>query len=891
MTTLDNKALTNPEDSSAKLDNYSHEKSPSVQPIQRKPVSTDNSLTKPSVSLKQQDSHVQAFSIDRDCLNVPATAAKTLNLRDPKSPSDLSASASALEKSAQEAKKFPEPRPTRTSSLRARISTGNLTTNTKVVGFTDFTTIKEASGISEQGTLRIPSDSRSHSKSPSLAAAPGKKSSLGSVRANRAPAKLVAGSRRPAIPHRPSSRSSFRGDAHDQNATEGTYPPSRNAPGVPASKIYESETAKGPKEQSEAAAPERRRSSIPLPRGAVRSILDHGEGGADVTKLAPTVVADLKHRPRKGYNVYEDRQSAIRGATVASAVSDAPSKRKQGQEPLSKVKKAEDNPTLEAVSESPRSSYQIKRLSMTSPEHGPTLRISPSAERLIMGKDTEMENQQNLKMKQNKDLRRTVVTSELRKTATDAKFSSECVRHVERPHTTPSLLQSRSRVYIMDDDFEQEEKSTATNQGLPTSRLDLECPGPKTTESSSNEDPFFDAESHLPQNGSATVETRPTVAVLGVGVDASLETPMDVQQIISVDEASWISPMPKKVSNLRLSDAMPVTPAFLPASMLEHVRNSAPAENLADLAHTTQRVQSSLAAKHDSAIVPEKLLPMPEHPVQDRPSASPGDFPPRSSSRVQAYDHAVDALINNNSPALPTDAGHRSSKDFRTRQNRLGEEAGWGSEQIDLTKPNAKRDSDKFQGTYSKGVLSNFRGLFHKRSGDTPELRSSFKETRKCKGKVSITSNGSPFPRISEVHPIHRPTLTSTSKSRAAVTVDKKTPLRPFESPSRNNNTSDLIPAFQSPVPVASLNATALAMQLIHSANLETSDLRKERLLALSQILVETITHAGDAEKAMEEAKHAARRAEVSYVLCQKDVDNVAKVVENWERHSGDGRL
>ena len=883
-------ALANLKNSSTTIKVSPTKKSCSVQSIQRKPVSTEEPFENPSVS--PQNPHVKASSTARD--GPKASAAEFTTLMPP---SDLSASASALEKYAQESKKFPEPRPTRTSSLRARISSGNLTTSAKVVGFTDFTTIKEDSGITEQGTLWIPSDSRSHSKSPSMSTAPGKKPSLGPVRPNRAPAKFVAGSRRQTIPHRPSSRGSIRVDANDRTTADGTCPPSRNAPDVPASKICEPELGKGPKEQSELVAPERRRSSIPIFRGAARNVVDHGEGEADMIKLAPTVSADSKHHPRKGSNFFEDRKSATPGATLASVVSDASLKRKQGQKPLSWGKKAEESPMLEAVSESPRSSYQIKRLSMTSPEHGPTLRISPSAERLIMGKDTEKENQQNLKKKQSKDLRRTVVTNELRKTVMDAEVNSGSRKHDGRPHTSASHIQTRSRVYIMDDEVEpKKEESTATKHALPTNHLDPEFPGHRNTESSNNEDPFFDAQSHLSRRGSATVETCPAGAVVNVGDDASVKTSKDVQHMISMDEASWISPMPKKVSSISLSDAMPVTPAFLPASMLEHVRNSVLTESLADLTHTIERAQSSLEAKLDDAIVPKELLSTPEHFDQDRPSTSHGDFPPRSSSRVPAPDYTTNVLTNTSSPVSPTEAGKSLSIDFSTRQNKLGEEFGWGSEQLDFSNPNAKRDSlaresNKSQGSYSKGVLSNFRDIFHKRSGDTPELRSSIKATKKGKGKVSITSHGSPFPPMSEVHPIHRPTLASTSKSRAAVAIDKKTPLLSYESPGRNNTISNATPAFQSPIPSEICTTTSLAMQVIDSARLETSTPKREKLLELGKIMVDTLAQAREAEKAMEEAKQAARRAEVSYVLCKKSVSDLAKFVENWDKHSRVGRL
>lgn len=872
--------MANSEDSPANIELNPTEKFSSVQSIQRKPSSTKESVIDPSVSLKKQNSHVRVSSTACDDSNASATAATSLLMSDPELPSDLSASASALEKSAQESKKFPEPHPTRTSSLRARISTGNLTTNAKVVGFTDFTTIKEGSGITEQGTLRITSDSSTRAKTSSHSAVPGKKPSTSPARVNRAPTKFITTSRRPAVLHQPSSRGNLRGDAHDRNTADGTSPPSRNAPNIPTSKICDAEIAKESKEQLESATSEQRRSSIPLFRGAVRSIADHGGDESEIVKCGPKPAADCKHHSRKGLSVFEDRKSATSGAKVAPIVSNAPSKQKQRQETLSRVKKSEESPILECVGESPRASYQIKRLSVTSPEHGPTLRISSSAERLIMGKDTDKEIQADLKKKQSKDLRRTVITKELRKTATDIELNSQSRMHHERPHTSGSLRQSRSRIYIMDDEVEQKEgESAAIRHALPTNNLDLEFAGRKPTEPLRNEDPFFDARSQISHNGSAIIETYPTTSASG-GVGASVETPMDVQHIIPMEEASWISPMPKKISGTRLSDATPVNPAFLPTSMLEHVRNSAQTESLDGLTHMT----------------PKELLSAPEHHDQDHPSTSPGDFPPRSSSRVQAPDYTVTALANNSCPALPTDTGKRLSDDFRTRQNKLGKKSGCGSEQLDLTDMNAKRDSaaresNKSQGAYSRGVFSNIRGLFHKRSLDASGLKPSVKATKTGKGRISINSNGSPFPPMSQVHSIHRPTLTSTPKSRAAMAIDKKSPLRSHGSPKSNNTTSDATPAFESPVPTEMCTTTALAMRIINSASLETSSPRRETLFELSQALVDMLARAREAEKAMLEAKHAARMAELSHVRCQRSVSDVVECVERWERNSGGGGL
>lgn len=71
-------------------------------------------------------------------------------------------------------------------------------------------------------------------------------------------------------------------------------------------------------------------------------------------------------------------------------------------------------------------------------------------------------------------------------------------------------------------------------------------------------------------------------------------------------------------------------------------------------------------------------------------------------------------------------------------------------------------------------------------------------------------------------------------------------------------------------------------MQLLESARNERSSPKKERLLEMGKIMVDAITQARDAERAMEEAKQAARKAEVSAMACRKTLGEVERVVKAW---------
>ena len=274
----------------------------------------------------------------------------------------------------------------------------------------------------------------------------------------------------------------------------------------------------------------------------------------------------------------------------------------------------------------------------------------------------------------------------------------------------------------------------------------------------------------------------------------------------------------------------------------------------------------------------------PEHSNGAAGSGYSGSLPPRSSSRTTHPDF----VGNKHSPTSPLGNKEIVPKEFTDRQNRLGSLRGHATSQIDLKDPVAKRDStrnsvaresNKSQASMTKGMLHNIKGLFHKRSSDET-FGSLTKNGKKKKRKASVSSNGSPFPPISEVHPVHRPTLSSVRRSKAN---GAKTPLQEL------STTAPPPPPLNSPSPAERATTPPMAMQLLDSARKEQSSPKKERLLELGKILVDAITQAREAEKALEEAKHAARKAEVSYELCKRSVHDVKKVVDEWRDEMAKG--
>lgn len=412
--------------------------------------------------------------------------------------------------------------------------------------------------------------------------------------------------------------------------------------------------------------------------------------------------------------------------------------------------------------------------------------------------------------------------------------------------------------------------------------------------STSFNDPFFDASSQLqasPDKG----------------------TDVDGQEPNGNGKDSW-NPLLGEISGV-MSDEIPVTTGFLP--MDSHIEDgiqsgcklsdeASPFEDTAIAARDfgkeskqngfqTDDNQSSeespfedaAVAARDSGKEPKNheddacVIHLPSTPEQRPPKKAPNSdsHPPRSSSRMAHLDFTT----AKNSPVSPLSAGEppqtppedkEKPQDFAHRQNNLGSLRGHGTSQVDLSNHASKRDStaresSKSQASASKGSLAIFRGLFHKRSSENEPLKSG----KKVKSRATINpASGSPFPPISEVHPIHRPTLASLARS-AASNPRPSTATRPA---------TPATPSPFSPLPTETSTSTHLAMELLDLSRKERSSPKKEKLLQLGSIMVEGITQARNAEKAMEEAKQAARRAEVAHALCKKSLAEVTRCVEVW---------
>ncbi|KAL8717550.1 MAG: hypothetical protein Q9225_005215 [Loekoesia sp. 1 TL-2023] len=827
-------------------------KVPSMYKIQRKEISASD-LREKYIQTSPAERH-KKDDTDPATDDTP-TNSGTITQVESKLAHRLSAGAAAVEKSASEGKSIKEPRQTRTSSLRARISAGQVIRDSpnKVLGFTDFTVEKEPSTKASSENLGSSVGFRARS-SNSFSKAFAKKPSRESLGGNRAPAQFVAGSRRPAA-RRPSSRNSLRSDS--RASSPAFLEPSRPAPPVPTAKT--STTS--------------RKSSIPIARSTISATMskEHSENSSND---APTSMQSIETEES-----LDNELEIVEGRSNAAIEQHDYSSSTAGQ--------SGQHAGLESIEESPKSTFRSKRLSTNPSALGPTLKISSSANRLIMGTEESNKENQPLAKRKSKDLFRAAVTNEYRNITKGKNTTSGQNKTSSRPLSNQGFPENRSRS-DSPSNVHRVKKVKSVEMGSVPSTLEQkseltghEAEGKsKHDDAPAVEDPFFDnlAKHHSRPQGNGEEELVATGAPNGTST------------------ASVVSPV--KDSPTAISDAMPVVSAFLPETLQEHVNKShvvlEPAR--VDEVKARKAEHCALIIDTDLQSISKKDAPSTPQPgSKSDGSPSSDSFPPRSSSRMKHPDYTINGSTKSASASPIDRAAAQLQQEISAAQpaeatvteaensHQLLQTDSWASHReiasqtiladIGRKRDSTARESEKSQGSMSKGLMSNFRGLFHKRTSDISET-SVASSTKKGGKRPTVTAHGSPFPSMSNIHPIHRPTHASINRASA-------TSQRPGSHRTVITSPGNL--AVPSPIPSDVSITTTLAMQILDSVRRESSSPKKERLLELGKLMVDTITQARDAEKAMEEAKQAARKAELAHALCKKSVSDVANMVRDWK--------
>lgn len=803
--------------------------------------------------------------------------------------SELSAGAAAIEKAAHETKSIGQPRQTRTSSLRARLSAGKVVkgdpaAKTKVMGFTDFTAVDAVLGKTSKDNLRDPEGARARPQRQSVTNLNRKQLSEAPLRANRAPAQFVGGSRRP-MSHRPSSRGSVRNEPRATTPIPTTQPPTQPMPAIPLSSELPEPTKILNFEVSNNAEP--KRSSIPIFRHTVSNMVFPAEDEKLPTNKKQEDSFQVRDISRNKFEIFEDRATESLSETSNGLSIDQLVVGQHEEIPTSTSELC-SIPGLQVIEESPRQDYHIKRLSVISPEYGPTLRISPSADRLIMGSRSDKDKRSSISKMLNSEHRGFGIRN-LQEKMNGAETMVNLKKPRQRPASSQGLPQFVSTPDFVNQELREKKVKSVELTNSPTNHIHEDSAKLKpltirrSTEVSVIDDPFFDAQSTNDQDQSNHHDQSNHQDQSNETTSNILDTmPAGDEETLTIDEESWISPIHYKKKGASNGSICLNTSNSTPKILQDPNSKDSDTDRKSSTAATSVQedvniVQPLSDLQKREENVSTNFPSTPERSSSAAYACNSASFPPRSSSRTTAPDYTVKRSTKS-SPISPLDV-ERCHQQFLERQNQLGASRGHASCPLDISqgalskRDSIARESSKSQGSISKGMLSNIRGLFHKRSAES-ELYFSSRSNRKGKQYTSIRCGGSPFPPISEIHPIHRPTLASSNRSNA---IGRK----PVGSSTIAN--MPITPTISSPLPSEISATTALAMQLLESARTERSSPKKERALELGTILVEAITQARNAEKAMEEAKHAARKAEVAHALCKKSVGDIAKKVLEWK--------
>ncbi|KAL8965752.1 MAG: hypothetical protein Q9183_003700, partial [Haloplaca sp. 2 TL-2023] len=837
--------------SSAPTGQEASSKIPSVQKIPRKQVSSNNlhgSQRNASASdfrgkntatrtAKQSDTVPKMLPVRSTSKKLPVQS---------KPSHRLSAGAAAVEKSSYDTNPTKEPRQTRTSSMRARISAGQIikeSPNNKVLGFTDFTAEKAATTKKSHENLGSAAAFKPRSSS-SLSKAFSKKSSTDSLRGTRAPAQFVAGSRRPAT-RRPSSRNSVRTDS--RAASPAFLEPCRPAPSVPTASTDEAT----------------RKPYLPISSNEVVEVSVQ-EG------LAPsqnTSAAGIQYHEEADSNKYKRPESEDSPATPV-------------QDPIPQSPAAGDvnnTSVLASIEESPQSIFRSKRISSKSPNFGPTLSISSSADRLIMGTQDANKENHSPAAKKSKELLRAAVTSERKNADKTRQTKSSPRKDTGRPLSSQGFPENR---------LGSDTTTSCGPQAKKVKSIDLSVSSsPKPKAVSTATPPPDEEQQDIPATDSRLSQMSPIKVSSPTRVGGSTEAKTTGETCSTLAPTRTVSPV--KDSATSVSDAIPLVPAFLPDTLQHYVENSDGASKIARLDEVKDRKPRLFPLVTDTEQqqqVPEQSAPStPKRDQDGTGNDASNPFPPRSSSRTTPPDYTINGSAKS-SPTSPLERAamklHKeisaSERPVEPKPTEMGDffpplnaaappsrlevlssQTILGERTATTKRDSTARDSTKSQSSLSKGLMSKARGLFHhKRIPDhnaveaqPNNLRSA---SRNSTTRPTVTAAGSPFNSTSGADP--NPTNRNDSKPRLAHRSSTLAPTAPET------------PAIVSPKPSELSTTTALAMEMLESARREKSSPKKKKLLGMAEIVVDAISQARNAERAFEEAKVAAGKAEMASV-------------------------
>ncbi len=471
---------------------------------------------------------------------------------------------------------------------------------------------------------------------------------------------------------------------------------------------------------------------------------------------------------------------------------------------------------------------RVKRLSATSPEHGPILRISDSADRIIMGYGSEedLDDDDTTARKRNSvpDLRRSVIIQELRK-STEGLLNGHLP--LSRSATTRSLTRQELKEQVNETrDVRQPRVCQSEAQSV------LVKPN-----SSIPEDPFSGSNIGQTKVDTNSIARKPLPSPNGPlewPLRTSPQAPAElhpVKEDSSEEGTSWISPLyaPRMVPEEK--SLSPMTNGQASRSGETKTSESASKAPQHQNSHRLGEIDvNSLAIPHNS-------MPAISNGVRSSAQKN-AQFPPRTSSRANTPDISARTRAQITLPytrEIPNrfQSAHprRLSEEFslparvtvdpETLRNSIYK---LKSPEMSKTSTPATREQGRAQLSSAKGMLSNFKGLFHKRSMDAPTASSTAKARvpTPIERHAMTSLNGSPYPHY------HSRTLPATygackmTRGGAAVVSTPKDAFPPVASSREPCSGLDKDNVHQ---------ATDLAMRVLDAARTERDPLKSAKLL------------------------------------------------------------
>jgi len=464
---------------------------------------------------------------------------------------------------------------------------------------------------------------------------------------------------------------------------------------------------------------------------------------------------------------------------------------------------------------------RVKRLSATAPEHGPVLRISDSADKIIMGygSDDDLVNNELPARKRNSvpDLRRSVVVKELRK-------STEGLLNGHLPLSRSSTIGSFSKTGPTNQVGDAWDVRRNSDFGSELHNVVAKV----TTQSS--EDPFS-ASNELGTSHKHKIPRKPSPHGR---LDWPLKSPPQtsaelhpVREDSCEDSASWISPFQSPLTT-NISEQKSSSRSDAQQSRLMATASSGSASKRPILQDTNSFASGNKSPGNNNR----------EHCA----AHTNVPFPPRTSSRTNTPDASLrprPQIHHSSSREIPNrfDSAHprRLSEDFSVPKGMTVEADPLrnsvhnlkGSEKPRMLTP-AAREMSRVQLSTAKGMLSNIKGLFHKRSIETPTPSSTTKSKvphpSERYGTVAI--NGSPYPNY------HSRTLPGSYGAHKAKGPDIS--IVPTVRDAFPKSAASREPPSPAPDSDDYRQATDLAMRILDAAQTEHDAPKRARLVQVS---------------------------------------------------------